>query len=80
MRLRIRKLRDLLAGLFFATLGSVVAFACLNYPSVTAAPPGPEYLPLMLAATLVGFGLTVITHSVAVEDNDTSPLATLPAD
>lgn len=70
MQLRINNRRDFFAGLFFSTLGVLVGTGSLEYSLGNAMRMGPGYFPLILAASLVGIGLFVLVHSVAINHRE----------
>lgn len=77
MHFRINNHQNFFTGIFFSTLGSIVAYGSLKYPLGSAMRMGPGYFPLLLAATLVVIGLFVIAQALAIDNAETRRIESL---
>lgn len=68
MHLRIKRKKDFISGLMFATVGAAFAIGAFNYTVGSAARMGPGYFPLM-----VGVLLTVLGSAVALSALGSQP-------
>lgn len=64
---RIRNLRDVLAGLLFVGFAAVLVYNALLLPIGTASRMGPGYFPLALALVLGGLGLATLIGGLRVD-------------
>jgi hypothetical protein len=74
---RVRSIKDLLAGLIFVCIGLAFGYAATGYEIGNALRMGPGYFPLVLAAVLVLLGVVILVQSLTRESAQT-PLGNVP--
>ncbi len=65
--IKIRSLKDFLAGLMFAAFGGAGLGMAQAYPFGTAARMGPAYFPTLISGLLITLGLFVALRGLVVE-------------
>ena len=64
--MRLRNVRDLLAGLLFFAFGLAFFFLAQNYQLGSARRMGPGYFPVVLSLILIGIGLATMARACLV--------------
>jgi putative tricarboxylic transport membrane protein len=64
--MRVRNVRDLLAGCMFAILGLAFFYFAQDYPLGSARRMGPAYFPVVLSLILIGIGLATVGRAFVV--------------
>ena len=65
--MKIRNMKDFLAGLMFIAFGAAAAGLAQNYNMGTAARMGPGYFPTVLGGVLAVLGVIILMESFVVE-------------
>ena len=76
--MKIRNLKDFLAGLMFIAFGAAAAGIAQNYNMGTAARMGPAYFPTLLGGVLVLLGVVILMESFVVEGEAPKNIAFRP--
>ena len=64
--MRLRNIRDLLAGCMFVSFGLAFLYFAQDYQLGSARRMGPAYFPVVLALILIGIGLATVARAFVV--------------
>ena len=64
--MRLRNIRDLLAGCMFVSFGLAFLYFAQDYQLGSARRMGPAYFPIVLALILIGIGLATVARAFVV--------------
>lgn len=78
MSVFVRKPKDLLAGLFFATIGAFILYVSRNYSFGTAQRMGPGYFPSVLSGLLIMLSVPLLIRSFLGKAETIDKLALRP--